>query len=481
MATKFTKLPKLMLDTMDAMQRISNVPEEMSIQAVLGVANFATHAHYDIDPVYFVGNIIPSSMYFLALAPTAGAKSTIYKTLSAGIAKFEEEERIRLQDSEVEYNIAFAMYEKEYKNALKDLSDLDKKNPQVIKKLAKDLKEPPKPNRCNYRIGTATVNGMIDTLARQPYAGMFSSEAGDFFNSHAFQDGKNSSKGLQMLTTLTNLWDGHAIERNTGMDSTKIYNRRFNMLFLLQAAMAKDWLSNPMFSDQGFVHRLLITQAGEWDMPDLETDPKKLMKLQFAQNELQPFHDRVYKLLKTPLNIKEDTTTEIQPTIMQIDKKEALVIMADYANKIKRLRSTVYKDWDGFTARCFEHTCRLAATLAAFEEKTFIDKEAAEGAVELMEFYLEQRLAIELGATSKNQNQITVANKIIEWIKKQPNSEVAHSKLTKFGPGSYRGLTVEEREGVMREVLSRENCLIEERTAINSRGVTCSTTYYVIQ
>ena len=466
---------------MDAMRRINNVPEEMSIQAILGVINFAVHAHYDIDPIYFGGNTIPTSMYFLALAPTAGAKSTVYKMLSNAIAKFEEEERVRLAEAEEIYKIEYAMYEKEYKKEMKEVSELNRSRPAFMKQFAKDLREPPKPNRCNYRIGTATVNGMIDTLARQPYAGMFSSEAGDFFNSHAFQDGKNSSKGLQMLTTLTNLWDGHAIERNTGIDSTKIYNRRFNMLFLLQTAMAKDWLNNPLFSDQGFVHRLLITQASDWDMPDLVTDPRELMNLNNAQQELQPFHDRIYKLLKLPLNIKEDTTSEVIPDVMLIDKKDALVIMADYANKIKRQRSTVYKDWDGFAGRCFEHTCRLAATLAAFDEKTFIDKAAAEGAVELMEFYFEQRLAIELGATSKNQNQITVANKIIEWIKKQPNNEVQHKKLTQGGPGAYRGLTVEEREGVMREVLSRENCMIEQRTTTGSNGKESTATYYIIQ
>ena len=448
--TKFTKLPPLLLDTMAAMKVINNVPEEMAIQAVLGVVNFATHAHYDVDPVFFGGNTIPTTEYFLALAPTAGAKSTVYKMLSSGIKRFEEDEKVRLGNDLARYDLEMAIYKKEFNGKLKDLTEIDKQNPTTMAKLAEELKEPEKPRTYNYRIKSATVNGMIDTLKRQPFAGMFSSEAGEFFSSYAFQNGNNAGQALQMLTTLTNLWDGQEIDRNTGVDRTTIENRRFNMLFLLQAEMAKDWLSNPLYSDQGFVHRLLITQSDEWDMPAL--DVARLPVIEAAKKQLDPFHNRIYKILSRKLNFKEGSEMELAPTMLTIEDA-ALQVLANFSNKIQQERKTIYRDWDGFAGRAFEHACRLAATLAAFEEKAFLDLDSAEAGVELMEFYLAQRLALELGSNSKNSQQIKVAAKVAEWLRRQ-EEDVAHNRLTKFGPKCYRDLTIDEREGVIKEMLN---------------------------
>jgi hypothetical protein len=367
------------------------------------------------------------------------------------------------------YSLKLAVWEKKYKQDFKDLTDFDMQSKGIMDKWNSDHKKPDAPRGCNYRVGKATVNGLIETLAKQPFAGMFSSEAGEFFNSHAFQGGKDASKSLEMLTTLTNAWDGHEIERTTGVDHTKLYDRRFNMLFMLQAAMAKDWLGNSLYSDQGFVHRLLITHCEDWDMPEL--DRSRLEEIETATKNLDPFHNRIYKLLSAPFETQEDKPLQLKPVVYRVDPP-AIDALADFNNSVQRLRKDKYKAFDGFAARVYEHALRLAATLAAFEEKDFIDLAAAEAGIELMEFYLEQRLSLELGASSKNANQVKVANKVEEWLEK--NGEVtAHNRLTKFGPGCYRGLSVDEREGVMREVLSRGNYAIEEKDTGGIRLQAC--------
>jgi Protein of unknown function (DUF3987) len=465
--TRFTKLPQMMKDTLASMKIINNVPEEMAIQAVLGIANFAAQAYYNIDPVFFGGNEIPLSLYFLGLAPTGAIKSTTYKMLDPGIKRFEEDEKLRLGDELARYELEKVMYDKAFKAKTKDITEIDRMNPNTMAKLAKELKEPVKPRSYDYRISTGTVNGIIDTLARQPFAGMFSSEAGDFFNSHAFQNGLNSGAANQMLTTLTNLWDGHEIRRNTGLDKTKITDRRFNMLFLLQAAMAEDWLTNPLYSDQGFVHRLLITQTDNWEVPELDVSRLSLIKK--AEKELMPFHNRIYKLLSKPLPFKEIngelSEHELAPTTLTIENS-ALDLLAKFTNSITPLRKTKYKEYDGFVARVYEQACRIAGTLAVFEEKTFVDLDSAAAAVELMEFYLEERLKLDLGSRSKNSMQIEIAKKVKAFIENL-GGLVKHNDMTKRGPKCYRTLSVEERKGVIHELISRgEIALVEKDNSI---------------
>ena len=471
--TKFTKLPKILLDTMSAMKIINNVPEEMAIQAVLGVVNFATHAHYNIDPVFFGGNIIPMSEYFIALAPTAGAKSTVYKMLMKGISKFEEEEYIRKISDDETYDLMYAVWKKKYAEDKLKLTPINLIDKNFMSSWNKNHKAPEKTKGANYRVSKATVNGLINVLNTQPYAGLFSSEAGEFFNGHAMQKGKTESLALEMLTTLTNLWDGHPLERNTGVDNIKTYDRRFNMLFMLQAEMAKDWLSNSLYSDQGFVHRLLITHCKEWEMPPL--DLTRIPVIEDAERKLNPFHDRIYKLLKRNIRTKAGTTLQLEPELLLIDR-DALELMAAFSNVIQSQRLSKYSDWNGFAARAYEHTLRLAATLSVFDGKEKIDIDNAEAALELMEFYLDQRLSLELGGHSKNSNQIIVANKVYSWIKKKGGS-IAHSKLTHDGPRCYYDLTVGEKEGIIHEMISRELIKMEE---IDTGGKVKETRYVVL-
>jgi hypothetical protein len=451
--TRFTKLPEMIIDVLAAMKVINNCPEELSIQSILGVINFAIHQRYNIDPEFFGGNHIPSSLFLLGLAKTGGIKSTIYKMLGKGIDQFEEDERIRYKSLMEDYTLRLAIYERANKKKMASIKEEDLEDEFAMADFHRTNTPPTKPANINYRLNKATVNGVLEVLEYQAYVGLFSSEAGDFFNSYAFQDGRNSSKALEMLTTLTNAWDGHYLEKATGEKQMKAYNRRFNMLFLLQQKMAEDFLGNNLYSDQGFIHRILITQCDNWDIPDLDID--RLPLIEEAKAELQPFHDRIYHLLKQPLFYKENSNIELDPHIMKIESKFAIRLLADYSNKIKNDKSGKYNDWNGFTVRIYEHSLRLAATLAAFEMKVMIDKKSAEAAIELMEFYLEQRLSLEVGVKSKNPNQITVADKVLTFIRDKRNGRVLHNDLTKCGPKAYKDLTVEEREGVMGELISR--------------------------
>lgn len=452
---KFKFLPPLLSYTMQALKEVNNVPEEMAIQAILGTVNFATQNLYNVDPVFFGGAYIPTTEYFIALAPTAGMKSTIYKMLDHGIKRFEEDEKVRYGNEIQHYKLAHAIWTKEYNKLEKQMKTEDLQDKTRFDALIASLgPEPQRPTNFKYRLSTGTRNGLIEFLDNVPFGGMSSSEAGEFFNGHSFQDGKNNSKGFEMITTLTNLWDGAPIEKVTGVESKSIQNRRFTMLFLLQKAMAKDWLGNKIYSEQGFVHRLLITHTDYWDVPELDRSRKP--QIQSSQNKLKLFHDRIYELLCQKKSFREDTKLELElPTITMTD--EACDKLAQFDNLIKREQTTTYSEWQGFVSRLYEHSVRLAATVAIFEGSTSIELRHAECAVELAFFYLEQRISLDLGAVTKYANQVSVAEKLTSKIIEKIDSgiEIDRDWLNKRSPTYFRDLAKDERQKIIDEIQSR--------------------------
>ena len=459
---KFKFLPPLIAYTMQSLKEINNVPEEMAIQAILGTINMATQSLYNVDPVFFGGAIIPTTEYFIALAPTAGMKSTIYKMLDYGIKRFEEDEKIRYGNDIQNYKLAHAIWKKDYDKLEKSLTSEDLNDKVRFDALVASVgPEPQKPTSFKYRLSTGTRNGLIDFLSNIPHGGMSSSEAGEFFNGHAFQEGKNNSKGFEMITTLTNLWDGNGVEKNTGIESKVIENRRFTMLFLLQKAMAKDWLGNKIYSEQGFVHRLLITHCDYWDVPEM--DRNNIPKLKESQKKLEVFHSKIYSLISKPRRFKEGSNLELELPIMTMTN-EAIDKLSQFDNSIKKKQSTDYAEFQGFVGRLYEHAVRLAATVAIFEDSNQIELKHAECAIELAFFYLEQRMSLDLGANTKYANQVDIAEKLtFDIIQKIKNGTVVNKYwLNKLSPKYYRGLSVDERRKVIDEINSRGVIVFEK-------------------
>jgi hypothetical protein len=453
---KFKFLPPLIVHTLQVMKDINNVPEEMAIQAILGTINFATQSLYNVDPVWFGGTIIPTNEYFISLAPTAGLKSTIYNMLKAGITKFEDEGKIKYYEDMKKYKLAHAFWEKEYEKLYKSLTVEDINDKQRFDTLIQSLgPEPQKPQHYKKRVGTGTKNGIMNVFRETSYGGLSSGEAGEFFNGHAFQDGKNAGKGLEMIGFLTSFWDGSSLDKTTGVEAFTLDNRRFNMLFLLQKSMAKDWLGNPLYSSQGFVHRLLITHCDYWDIPD--ADINELENNRKNVQLLHKFHDRIYQLLKMERTHKKDNNLELELPTMYMNH-DALEKFTKFLNEMKQKQKLeLYEDFIGFLGRLPEHVIRLAATITIFDNSDKIQLIHMKGAIELGYFYLEQRMTLDLGASSKYQSQVDTAEKltkkILEKIREDKVIDVAW--LNRSSPPFFRGLSADERRKIVDEIDSR--------------------------
>lgn len=461
MHKKFEKLPQLMKDAIEVLQELHNSPDELVMPAVLGVANLATNPHYKLDTRLF--GEIPISLYLLAILPTGMRKSTNFREIMIGIDRFQEQKRIKLKDEDLRYKLEKRLFDKEcIEYEKKKLDPKTLVEPTVPKK--------PRPiEKCQYTIGKATVNGIIDRLKNQSFVGLFSSEAGEFFNSHSFQGGKNDiSKAIEMSAALTSMWDGSPIDKQTGMESVRLTGRAVNMLFMLQEETVRDVLNNPVFSAQGFIHRILISQIGQQKNIEIELTPEALAKKEQIKKKLEKFHDRIFKIISMPLVIKDDNQFELEKRTLTYDEHAAKVFQ-DFYN-INRNRGTDdLKSYEGFAQRLLEHCFRIAGTVAAFENKDVIEKRDAECAVDLMDYFIDQRQCLELGVRSMNEHHVQACNKLRDWmVKKQfRGTENELRKNVRW----FKDLSNDERERVLSDLVLDGFVSVEILTSRNNKEI----------
>ena len=458
---RFDCLPKEVKLVIESLKFTHNLPEEMSVQAVLATINFATSCHYNLDPEFFgKGVIIPTNGYFIGLSPTGGTKSTIFKTVSKGIERFEEEERIRYKSDFDVFQLQHAIWKRQH-DKIKNSKEAQNDITWIQNELRLLGDEPEAPIGSTYTVKTATRNGLIDILNEVPFARLSSDEGGEFFSGHSMGN-KTESNAQEMITTLSDLWSGGRIDRNTGMNRISIANRRFTMFFLLQHQMAK-FINLPIYSQQGFMHRFLITHTDYWEMPDL--DIKRLPAIRKEQEKLEPFHNRIYELLKQQKHFKEDSQRELDLPIFKVDE-DALDLASQYSNQLKKESRSgqPYEQWQGFTLRTLEHVLRLSANLACFEGKKSIDLKSVTAGVELFNFYLEQRITLEIGVDSKQDDLIQNADKFLVWFNTadDTSSGVLKSWITQRSPRWFqKNLAKSERDRILEELVDRGEIVLD--------------------
>jgi len=461
--TRFHTLPKEVNLCIEALKFTMDAPLELSLQALMATINFAASGHYDIDPIIFgKKKKVTTNEFFMNLAPSGGGKTTIYEIVNEGVDRFEQDERVRYAKEMSDYKILKArwtnMRDKILKNTKDDLTNIEQQ-------MADLGLEPETPIGWQYTIPTGTRNFLINVLDEVPFARFASDEGGEFFNGHTM-GGKETEKAMEMITSLSKLWSGGIINRGTGKkdDVAWIANRRLTMFFMLQPSMAK-FLSMPIYTEQGFIHRFLITHCNEDEMPDIDIDRVPAIKEMYKQ--MEPFHNRIYELLKKQKHIKEGTTKELDLPYYAIED-DAFRLVQQYSNDLKRQSRTgeIYNDWKGFTKRTFEHVIRLSANLACFEGKESVDINSMAAGIELFEFYLQQRVTLVIGADSKFSSTLVNSDRFLNWFNKKTQTEtelgVPKKWITQNAPEWFRKhLSRIERNQVIEELVDRGDLLLE--------------------
>jgi hypothetical protein len=458
MDKRFDRLPEEMKDAIIALKELHATPDAMALQVVLGTANLAAMKMYNVDSKIY--GIRPINEFFVCMAPTGAMKSTNYRETLEGVEQYEKYKQDELSNEVTRYALDKKVFAKEEALYLKAMQD----DPASAK-----VPTPLRPiETAKYTISKATVNGIVDRLKSQSYVGLFSSEAGEFFNGHSFQ-GKDNNKAVEMSASLTSMWDGHAIEKLTGMEEVSLKNRRVSMLFLLQAETIQTILNTPIFSEQGFIHRILLTQCDYYDKPDWEFTIEAEIKRQAAKDRLSAFHTKISKMMHTVVKMLPNKNFEMDLPIMR-QTEQAHIILGTWRNSGKNRAVDDLKNYAGFAERLHEHAIRLAATIAAFQGSNMLMEEHALCAIDLMEYYIEQRRKLEIGVTDWNPNRSAGANKLKEWL--QERTWIGSKReLVQFGPTWYRKLNVEQRDEILTDLLRDEIIKVEDVIAPNGRKV----------
>lgn len=468
MDSRFDRLPPLMRSAIQTLQDLHNTPDALAMPAVLGIANLAVMPHFKIDSILF--GEIPLSLYILCMLPTGMRKSTNYNEVSVGIERFEDQRWSNLKDEMVRVKIETSLYQKALKQYEKDMES--HVNAVQIPGNLTVAPVPPADVRpretANYRLKKATLNGIIDQLRGQPFVGLFSAEAGEMFNSHSFQGGRDQSRSIEMSAALTSMWDGTVIERQTGIqeNNVRLHNRAVNMMFFLQEETIREFLNNPMYSSQGFVHRILITQAERTQDPEVDLTPRGQQQIARIRARLDPFHDHIEHLISTRLHLLADRHFELDRHVIRISP-EAAEVFECYINVNKDRAQRDLTNWAGFAERLYEHALRIAGTLAAFEQQMTVDQNCALAAVDLMDYFTEQRLNLELGITTRNPQQATSTRRLLEWM--QQKNFVGTRREIEQSVKWFRDLTRDERDSILADLVRDSLVNAEVTLAKNGR------------
>ena len=469
MDKRFDRLPVLMRNAIITLKQMHNTPDALAMPAVLGVANLAAIPHYRINTQLF-GNI-PLSLFILCMVPTGMRKTTNYREVGVGIERFEQARETLMDDDQTRFSIEDAIYKKLLKTYEKEMMDIQ----TGLTVQTPGMRQPVKPVRprpvetYTYRLSKATLNGVLDQLRTQPFLGLFSSEAGEMFNSHAFQGGRNDiSKSIEMTAGLTNMWDGNELVRQTGQTDSnlRLRNRAVNMMFFLQEGTVRAVLNNPLFSEQGFVHRLLITQAES--QPDAGiTDVEEYFRQRELQKQsLEPFHERIQDIISGSIRRLEDRPFELDPMILEMTRR-AREIMVEYRNQNRNRAREDLQHYAGFAERLTEQMLRIAGTLAVFDQRGQIDDNSMLAACDLMDYFCEQRRNLEVGITSRNPDLVSAAEKLLNWMQ-QKSFTGTKTEIRRYVRW-FRDLTVDEQDKILEDLLLTEEIVIREMVSKNGK------------
>lgn len=470
----FELLPLKMKNAVEGLRNLHDVPDELTVPAVLQVANFAAQALTDVDPILWAPS--PISLYTVILNKSAGRKSTVMNEITKGVRQYETSERRRYNEEISVYNVEHKMWEKEFCKAIKDrLTD-----PSITLP-----KEPTPIVGHKFLLEKATVNGLIDALNDVPHCGLINADAAEFFKSYSFQD-KNSGRDSEMVTSLSKLFSGEPIGRQTGVKENNITidKRRFCMLAMLQEEMA-DFLSNPDYRDQGFVPRLLISSVGDYKTKTVSLFDRASNNGDIREQYIGPFNDRIEAMFSDVVSASKrrkqgnaldemraalqaqthlaESPCELKLPVMRIAAGEAMQILDDFYQANKTLcecPTPRYRSYLSFMGRRFEYAIRIAATLACFDGAKEITERYAAAAVGLIEWFTEQRLALDI--KSNNSSPIVkVASEVADWLQRKGTVELTARELQQRGPSVYQRLARDQRSLVLDELESRGHVSIE--------------------
>lgn len=424
-----------------AIEKLTHAPRSMCSIAALSAANYAVQHLIDIEFPSGQGPI-PSSLYFMTVARSGERKTSIERLASKGIKRRQDDMARTYAKEAAHASARIKIWEKLEKGMLSEKDDAPGLSMmQKIDLQAGRLAElGPKPLPAPHAVLVLedfTTEGLQRALRNgHPSLMVATTEAGVIVGGHAMRD--ETTKQF-MHAAFNNIWDGKAISITRAAESISISGRRLCVNFALHPHLAVELFADQSAEQSGFLGRCLIA----WPESTIGTRPFDEEPDAAAMDEVAAFGTRIHSLLSIdPTRLEGNGTSApgMDPSVLTLDAG-ARKVWSQLGRKME-----VGTKVDGaffpvanLANKLTEQACRIAATLATFENHraTTISAEVMGRAVDIAEWFLEQALLIK--SSNSHGVEIAAAETLRRWLADTwTEDNISIRAITRNGPNAVR-------------------------------------------
>ena len=429
--------PKLLAAARAIIDKVQ-VPAAVAASSVLATASLAVQAYVDVAMP--TGEIVPTSLFMVTVATSGDRKSSTDKLALRAVREREKELRYDYAQEQAGFTNARAAYDASRKKAqsgAKSRSDIERA-------LENCGREPIAPALPMLTVDEPTMPALQKLFAEaMPSLGLFSDEGATLIGGHAMSEDNRVQTG----GTLSKLWDGAPIKRVRASEvTTFLPGRRLALHLMVQPGVARRLFGDAGLKDQGLLSRLLICQPtsmkGErmWRNPDADSDL-----------DLEKYGARIVVLLRGEMPMNPETR-ELTPAVLRLSP-EAQEIFVDWHNavEVELRKGGAFEEISGFAGKLPEHSLRIAAVMAFFEDRhtVMISRGALAAGIKIAQFHAAESLRL-FNAGGTEDEDTTNAALIIAWIRGQQLLRVGVRLLSRHGPGrGMNGTALKRAVGVM--------------------------------
>lgn len=411
--------PKLRAATEAIVDKVQ-VPAAIAAQSVLAAAALSVQPFIDVKLP--TGEVIPTSLFAITVAASGDRKSSSDKLALHAIRTREaymHDDWVTAQNAYLADKAAYAAAHKKATSTAGNRGRAEIR--EDLERLGREPVAPPLPMLLSDE---GTLQGLQKLFAdAMPSLGLFSDEGGQWLGGFAMSEDQRGQTGA----ALSKLWDGSPIKRVRGTDGVTILRgRRLSLHLMIQHRIARRLLSDADLKDQGLLSRILICQPATMKGQRMWRDPDANSDL-----DLDKFYSRCFRLLEPEDMPMDAETRALSPKAIELSA-DAKVLFQQWHDAVEvELRpGGMFDDITGFAAKLPEHSVRIAAVMAFFEERalTEISAEALAAGIKLAKFYAAEALRL-IGVGTADEDSENAAA-LIGWIREKGHRVVGRRWLS---------------------------------------------------
>lgn len=407
----FEALGKLAGEAAASVAQDVQAPDSLAAASALAAASLVAMPHADV--VLPHGQRCPLSLYMITGALSGDRKSAVDAVMGLPL---DEHRRQQAR----EYSAASAAADK----------------------------DAPKPRARSLTISRATIEGLQDQLAVQPYIGLFSPEGAELLAGHSLREERRAAG----LAWLLKAWSGETLDALTRGNGLKLLlGRRVALHLLVQPVVLRALLSDPLAQGQGLLARCLIAQ------PDTLAGTRMFRDVDPAQSPaVVAFHSRLRMLLAQRPQCRADGDGhELQPRMMPLGPAARRLWIGFHDEAEQQQAAGGELEYArAFGSKLAEHAARLAAILEMLgdPEASSVGAVAMEGGIELAGFYADEHVRLTGAAVADR--QASLLRMLLEWMR-QRAPRVPHRDVLQRSPNAVRALRAEGINKLFSELQDR--------------------------